>query len=111
MLRNELRDLPSHARASLVRIPEVNPRINSSVDYFVNSLAETGPGSSNTSLSNGDRHSRSVTEFECKDLCHRTAVRCVARWVLRMWRSSYERFPRGVTGGLVVAISVAVGNC
>ena len=71
---NELRDLTAHSRPDLIRVPEVNPRIHASIDYFLNRFAESAPAASNTGLRDNDWHAGIVFKFRSEDLCHGAAV-------------------------------------
>ena len=74
VLRNVLRDVSALSRPVLIRVPDVNPRIHASIDYFLNRFAESGPAASNTGLRDNDWHAGIVLEFRSEDLCHGAAI-------------------------------------
>src|ERR1043166_7350209 len=109
-MRNELRDLTAHARTHFVRVTEVDSRIHSSIDYFLNTGAETIPLPCDARQRNCYRLSRIVTKLVRQNVSHRTAVRAVCRWILRMWWRRNKRLPRRGANSRVIAINIAAHN-
>src|SRR5688572_12355218 len=81
-------DLSAYSGANLVSRAEVNSRIDPRVNNLIEPFAKRVPLTRDARNCGGNRHARSVPEYELEDRCHGSTVRCMSRNVFgvpRRW--------------------------